>query len=175
MEPKQENLARKRWHQQPLSVFLLYSFLFFLAYWGVRVPTSGKAVAVLGVAAALMAVLGEMGGKEKLAWIFLLFGFLHLELVSIDTEHLAEQQQLDATRDQLVEITTRIRTMSSSIMDLAIQSRSASKNTSRIQEILRLMASTHTMTTSVSSLPARPTSAAPPIPAASVVLTLPAS
>ena len=60
----------------------------------------GKAVAALAVAAAIMAFRGEMGGKEKVAWMLLLFGFLFIENHSIDTERRANESYRNEVRIQ---------------------------------------------------------------------------
>jgi hypothetical protein len=82
--------------------FFLYVFLCWLSIGNVQVPSPGKAVTVLAVAAAVMTVMGEMKGNEKLAWILILFGFLSVEVVSIDVERKAhEREQQQARNDQL--------------------------------------------------------------------------
>ncbi|HET7106765.1 MAG TPA: hypothetical protein VFI38_08140 [Candidatus Acidoferrum sp.] len=100
--PDSESTDRSVWHKKPLSVFLLYCFIGLLVYWNwppMSAPP-GDAVAALAVAAAVMAVLGEMKGKEKVAWISLLFGFLSLELTSINTERKANEELRAFTRQQ---------------------------------------------------------------------------
>jgi len=88
------------WHRKPLSVFALYLFCFLLAYWEVNIPSTGKAVAALAVAAAAMTIRGEMHGKEKLAWMLLLFAFLSLEITSIDKEQQSTEQLRITERQQ---------------------------------------------------------------------------
>jgi hypothetical protein len=80
------------WHRKPLSVFALYIFLGFLVYWEIFIPSPGEAVAALAVAAAAMSIRGEMRGKEKVAWMLLLFAFLYLELTSIKKERKANEE-----------------------------------------------------------------------------------
>jgi hypothetical protein len=83
-----------KWHKQPLAIGLLFASVPFLFYWGLRTPSPGKAVAAMAVVAAAMSLRGEMSGKEKLAWTLLLFGFLGVEIKSIDTDRsLAEQER----------------------------------------------------------------------------------
>ena len=91
---------RRPWHDKPLNVFVLYLFIEILWYWEVYIPSPGKAVAALGVAAALMTLREGMSGKEKLAWTVLLFGFLALELTSIDTERKATDEIRVVAREQ---------------------------------------------------------------------------
>jgi hypothetical protein len=82
---------KETWLKESISVVLLYIFFALLWYWNLHVPSPGKSVAVLAIVAAIMAVVGEMKGKEKIAWILLLFGFLHVELNSIDKERAAAE------------------------------------------------------------------------------------
>ena len=80
------------WHRKPLSIVALYVFLSLLLYWEFNIPSPGKSVGGLAVAAAVMSFRGEMRGKEKAAWILLLFAFLAVELRSIDQERNANEQ-----------------------------------------------------------------------------------
>jgi hypothetical protein len=100
-----ENMDRTVWHKKPLSVFLLYLFVCLLAYWNWPSPISlppGYAVTALAVVAAVMTVLGEMKGKEKVAWILVLFGFLWVELTSVKVERKAQEDiQKEARAEQL--------------------------------------------------------------------------
>jgi hypothetical protein len=101
-KPTIENSDRRVWHKKPLSVFLLFVFAAWLALWSARIPSPGKAVAALGVAAAVMTLLGEMKGLEKSAWILILFGFLGVELSSINIERTAnEEYQKEVRAEQL--------------------------------------------------------------------------
>jgi hypothetical protein len=86
------------WHKKPLGVLCLYLFLCWLIYWQIHIPSPGKAGTVLAVAAAAMSLRGEMQGKGKVAWIFLLFGFLSLELTSITTERYSNEELRAATQ-----------------------------------------------------------------------------
>lgn len=88
----QSDDPRPSWHRKPLSVAALYGFTALLVYWEISIPTPGSAVAALGVAAAAMSLRGEMQGKEKVAWILLLFAFLSLELTSINIDHRAHEE-----------------------------------------------------------------------------------
>jgi hypothetical protein len=88
------------WHKKPLSIAALYGFVGLLWYWELFIPSPGKTVAALGVVAAAMSLRGEMRGKEKLAWMIMLFALLLLELTSIDEERLANENLRVATRQQ---------------------------------------------------------------------------
>jgi hypothetical protein len=98
-----DDLDRRHWHKKPFSVVALYVFLFVLSYLQMRVPSPGVAVLWMGAAATLMTVFGELNGKEKIAWTLLLFGFLSLELTSIDRERDASEgvRQLTIWREAL--------------------------------------------------------------------------
>jgi hypothetical protein len=101
-EPEQANIERSIWHKKPLGVFLLYFSIGLLAFWCIRTPSPGGAVAVLAVAAAAMTVLGEMKGAEKVAWILLLFGFVWVELTSIKAERKAQEEIQKEARAELL-------------------------------------------------------------------------
>lgn len=88
------------WHKKPLSILALYLFIAILWYWEIIIPSPGKAVAALGVVAAAMSLRGEMRGKEKAAWMVMLFALLALELTSIDKERDANETLRTATRQQ---------------------------------------------------------------------------
>lgn len=88
------------WHKKPLSIFLLYVFIAVLWYWELYIPGPGKSVTVMAVAAAVMSFRGDMPGREKMAWICLLLGFLLLELTSIDTERNSNEVVRVYTRRQ---------------------------------------------------------------------------
>jgi hypothetical protein len=95
-------MEEKSWHKKPLSVFLLYVFGVWLLLWNLHIPSPGKSVAALAVAAAVMTLMGELGGKEKVAWILILFGFLWVEIISIDVERKAQDElQRSARAEQL--------------------------------------------------------------------------
>lgn len=99
---------REDWHKKPISVLLLYIFTAMLWYWEWNIPSPGKGVAAMAVAAALMSLRGEMEGKEKLAWICLLFGFLFVELTSIDTERKSSEESRALARAQEAESFNKI-------------------------------------------------------------------
>jgi hypothetical protein len=86
-----------KWHKQALAVALLFASVPFLFHWGLWIPSPGKAVAAMGVVAAVMSLRGEMGGMEKVAWILLLFGFLAVEVKSIDNDRTLAEQERSAT------------------------------------------------------------------------------
>jgi hypothetical protein len=103
-EPDFPDSRRKIWHKQPLSIFLLYAFVPALWFWGRSYPSipPGYAVTALGGAAALMSLLGEMKGIEKVAWICILFGFVNLELYAIRDDRVAQDQLQNAIRNEQI-------------------------------------------------------------------------
>jgi hypothetical protein len=65
-------------------------------YWHLCVPSPGKAVAMLAVVAAVMSIR-DLSGFAKVCWVVLLFGFLLIEVKSIDNdraEHDRRQAEL---------------------------------------------------------------------------------
>jgi hypothetical protein len=99
---KEEESTRFVWHKAPIGLVALYAGMVFLWFWGYNVPSPSKAAVALAVAAGIMALLGEMGGKEKLAWIFLLLGFLVVEFKAIDKDRAdAEIERRDARNLEL--------------------------------------------------------------------------
>jgi hypothetical protein len=102
-----EMAGRRAWHERLLSVLLLYLFVSTLLYlsrpWNpTYCPSPGVAVAILAVAAAFMALLGVMGGREKVAWILLLFAYLADELYSIKRERVAQEQMQAAAHSEQI-------------------------------------------------------------------------
>ncbi len=88
------------WHRKPLSVLFLYLFILLLWVWEYNIPSPGKAATVLAVVAAVMTFRGDMRGGEKLAWTVLLFGFMYLEITSIDTERKANEYMRSVAMEQ---------------------------------------------------------------------------
>jgi len=80
----------------------LYISLLLLWHWQNHIPYPGTAATALAVVAGIMTLRGEMDGKEKLAWIVLLLGFLLLETTSIVKEHEAQQAEQDIIRAQQI-------------------------------------------------------------------------
>lgn len=69
-------------------------------YYG-HIPGPGKAIAVLGSAAVLMAVRGDlMGHPEKVVWILVVFALLYVEIRTIDKDRQDNQAQHKATRKE---------------------------------------------------------------------------
>ncbi len=88
------------WHRKPLSVFFLYCFVAILVYWAFETPAPGKSVTALAVAAAAITFRGDLRGKEKLAWMLLLCGFLSIELTSINTERTHSEEDRASARER---------------------------------------------------------------------------
>jgi hypothetical protein len=82
-----------------LSVILAGSLLYL--YWAFHIPSPGKAVAALAVAAAIMTFRGEIGGLEKFFWMAMLFVFLFMELRAIDHDRaIYSAEQVKARREE---------------------------------------------------------------------------
>jgi hypothetical protein len=73
---------------------------FTVHYW--RSPSgTGKAIAVLGAAAVLMAIRGDrMAHPEKILWMLVVFALLYVELRSIDRDRADNQRQQAELRQQ---------------------------------------------------------------------------
>lgn len=86
------------WHKAPLGLFAMYGFIVWLWVWGFHIPTPSKAAVVMAVVAGAMSLRGEIGGKEKLAWMLLLGGFLIVEFHALDIKDDADAQLRAAAR-----------------------------------------------------------------------------
>ena len=95
--------ADAAWNNPYLVWTLLAIAGAFCIYWHLRIPSPGKAVTVMAVVAAVMALRGEMGGFEKFAWLTLLFLFLVIEIRAIDKDREAHEQKFKRTIDGFTE------------------------------------------------------------------------
>jgi hypothetical protein len=101
---EEEERKQFAWHKAPLAVVALYFGIVFLWKWGFDLPSPSKAAVALGVVAVVMSLRGEMGGKEKLAWIALSLGLLIVEFQAIDSKDDADRQlRADAKASELAE------------------------------------------------------------------------
>ena len=66
-------------------------------WWRWHVPSSGKAVALLAVVAAVMSIRAELEGWAKFCWILLLFGYVFIESRAIDNDRIKSQDSLTAS------------------------------------------------------------------------------
>jgi hypothetical protein len=75
--------------------------VWFTAHYYRNVPSPGKAIAILGAAAVLMAVRGElMGHPEKIIWMLLVFALLYIEIRAIDKDRTDNQNQQASMRTE---------------------------------------------------------------------------
>lgn len=85
-----------------------------LGWWYLYVPSPGKAVAALAVAAAVMSLRPEAKGLERSVWMLVLCGFLSLELRAIDKDRVeqndAHAQEMERSRQSLQKIKDAIDT-----------------------------------------------------------------
>lgn len=85
----------------PLACLVLSGLL--SAYWlFFRLPAPGIAVALLGAVAALMALRGEIRGREKILWIMVVFSLLVVEIRAI------QKDRAEAAREQAIARATEI-------------------------------------------------------------------
>lgn len=93
-EELRDEERERQWHKRPLSIVLLYVGIVVGLYfrWLLNPVPAGYAVTALAVAAAVMAVIGELRGLEKVAWLFLLFAFAGLELRAIRQDKEAQDE-----------------------------------------------------------------------------------
>jgi hypothetical protein len=80
------------WHKRPLSAILLFVGAVTAVCLCFIPPFAGASVILLGIAAAAMAIVGELRGIEKAAWILLLFAFAGLELRAIREDKNAQDE-----------------------------------------------------------------------------------
>jgi hypothetical protein len=75
------------WKHRVTGWTLFAVFMFWCGWWKWHIPSTGKAIAVLAVVAALMgALLENLSSLAKFAWIILLFGFVYVEMNAIDED-----------------------------------------------------------------------------------------
>lgn len=94
-----ESIWRTRWSGYALLVVCFSGILF----WYFFIPSPGKAVAAMGVAAAVMTLRGKLSGFEKFLWMLALFALLFLEFRAIDkdrSEYTAEQKDVKEKENQ---------------------------------------------------------------------------
>src|SRR5580704_12256637 len=65
------------------------------AWWLFNVPSPGKAVAALGVAAAIMSLRPDATGLERSAWMLVIFAFVFVESHAIDKDRADARKDAD--------------------------------------------------------------------------------
>jgi hypothetical protein len=89
------------WKSRTFGWFLVLVAFSLFAWWQFYVPTPGKAVAALAVAAAIMSLRPEATGIERTAWMLVLCGFLYVELRTIDKDRSeSAQRQIEAQQQE---------------------------------------------------------------------------
>jgi hypothetical protein len=88
-EPRQtSNRFDALWKSRLLGWVLILLASLRIASWHFDIPSAGKAVAALAVAAAIMSLRPEATGLERSAWMLVIGGFLWIELRAIDKDHI---------------------------------------------------------------------------------------
>jgi len=109
-----DNLKRGYWAMRSSPVtrhiarvvywFGLLAVIWFTVHYFRSTPGTGKAIAILGAAAVLMAIRGDlMGHPEKIVWMLVVFALLYVELRSIDKDRADNQKQQADVRKQEAE------------------------------------------------------------------------
>lgn len=76
-------ISEQIWKHWSLGFAFIFSGAVVCTYWLFILPAPGYAVAVMGVAAALMAGRTKASGYEKAAWMLVMFGLLFIETLAI--------------------------------------------------------------------------------------------
>jgi hypothetical protein len=98
--PEVPNKLDALWKSRTFGWLLILAAFFLFASWQFHVPTPGKAVAALAVAAAVMSLRPEATGLERTAWVLVLCGFLYVELRTIDKDRSDSARQQGIDRQQ---------------------------------------------------------------------------
>jgi hypothetical protein len=77
-------LSEQVWERRQVGFALVLAGAIICSYWLFRIPAPGYAVAVMGVAAALMAARTKASGYEKAGWMLVMFGLLFVETIRKD-------------------------------------------------------------------------------------------
>jgi hypothetical protein len=86
------------WEARWFGWALLLLWLALSVWWYFHVPSPGKAVAALAVAAAMMSLRPQVSTWEKSAWMVVLCAFLFLELQAINSDRAAASAQVAEER-----------------------------------------------------------------------------
>src|ERR1039457_4317627 len=85
--------AEAFWKSGLAGILLILIFLTIAGYLHYYIPSPGKAVAALAIAAAIMTLRQDMSGLEKFFWMGVLFVFLFIEVRSIDKDRAANDEK----------------------------------------------------------------------------------
>jgi hypothetical protein len=90
------------WKSRSTGAALIFGALILVAYWKFfSVPSPGKAVAALALAAAVMTLRQDLSGFEKLSWMVALFAFLYVEIRAIDQDRAdSDRKLIQAKKDE---------------------------------------------------------------------------
>lgn len=80
---KLREVSESLWEQAWFGFLFVVIYAIACGYWLFEIPAPGYAVAVMGVAAALMAARTKASGYEKAAWMLVMFGLLYVETRAI--------------------------------------------------------------------------------------------
>ena len=99
--PSSNGVADSLWNSGRTGVPLILLFAALFTFWQFYIPSPGKAVGALAVAAAIMTFRREPTGLEKFGWMTILFGFLFIEVRAIDKDRENNQRdQIEALKRQ---------------------------------------------------------------------------
>jgi hypothetical protein len=89
--------AESAWNSPYFAAGLIVFAFACCIFWLFRIPSPGKAVTAMAVAAAVMTLRGEIGGFEKFCWLTLLFIFLIVEIRAIDKDRQEHEEKFRTT------------------------------------------------------------------------------
>lgn len=99
-----ESVARVEsvWKQPTFGYLLLLLCCALISYWVVHRPVAGYSVTAMAVAGGLMALRGEISGRERWFWAVVLCAFAIVEIFAIKQERAVhEAEQASARKEQL--------------------------------------------------------------------------
>lgn len=76
-------LSEMLWEHRAFGFVFVLPCALICAYWVYKIPAPGYAIAVMGIAAAIMAARTKASGYEKAAWMLVMFGLLFVETRAI--------------------------------------------------------------------------------------------
>jgi hypothetical protein len=91
--------VERAWRSKWLGWVFLFVATSFAVFWEFQVPPQGYSLIAMGVAAGLMALRSEMGGREKWLWTIMLFAFAYVEVRAIKADR-AKQDTFQSKLEQ---------------------------------------------------------------------------